>query len=799
MRKFAPCVFRETLASPSKNALTPRLPGHSITNRQSVLLPVEASMMRVSGIVLVMMVSAGLSAQTPPPNDGRPQDASDPFHIKTTIVVTGTRTQTELQQSPVSASVLTGSEMNMRDVRTVDQGLSLIEGLYAFRSKGSQDTSAGVGMRGFDGRGSNQTRVLVLLDGQPVNDAYTGGVFWATLPVTDVDQVEVVRGPFSSLYGGNAMGGVVNIVTRPADQRRIEVGGQYGTYNSAEYTLRYSERFWKKLGLAASYQRQQYGGYSTNDIFASATAVSSATGPIVSAPAFMPTTTGGSHYVVGRQGDNWFNQHVFRTKLDYAFSSKTTASLEYLWRRYGYGYDSANSLITDAGGQPTQSGTFFFNDGSLRRFSLKPSAFLSGPGEGVSQIANLQVFHSFSPKQYVQVAGGVQDVPYDYYLTPGSAALATGGPGQTAERPNRTWHGNVQWNWTISSRQEFVIGAEARHEQGAITEYDLSNWAIRDSHIDRATYGRGKAFTQAEYVQYRRSLTDRLQVTAGSRLDYWKSYDGTSIPFLNAAPNTYPERTAASLSGKIAAAYDLGAGWSLRGSAGSAFRNPTVYELYRTWKSSSGTTYLSNPSLEPERLKSWEVGLRKSVGRVLDVDVAYYENRIHNLVYRSVDLQTDSTGATQKYFNAGQGRTRGAELALREHVTSWLLLRQTYTITDARIVQNPYAPADVGRRVPFVPRNISSFSIIATRRGWSGSINGQYFGKIYSNDLNTDTLKGVYGAYDAFFSADASLSYKFEKFVTVFVNAQNVLDRQYYEYYLAPGRVVYLGLRFRFQ
>ena len=314
----------------------------------------------------------------------------------------------------------------------------------------------------------------------------------------------------------------------------------------------------------------------------------------------------------------------------------------------------------------------------------------------------------------------MQDVPYDYYLTPGSTALAASGPGQTAERPNRTWHGDAQWNWTISSQQELVVGAEARHDQSTITEYNLSNWAIRDSHISMATYGRGKALTQAEYMEYRRSLTHRLHVTAGGRLDYWKGYDGLSIPALNAAPNVYPERTDASLSGKLAAAYDLGAGWSLRGSAGTAFRNPTVYELYRTWRSSTGTSYLSNPLLEPERLKSWEVGLRKSIGRVFDVDAAYYENWIHNLVYRSTDLADDPTGASQKYFNAGQGRTRGAELALRERVTSWLLLRQTYTITDARIVQNQYVPGDNGRRVPFVPRNISSFSIIAERRGWSG-------------------------------------------------------------------------------
>ena len=107
-------------------------------------------------------------------------------------------------------------------------------------------------------------------------------------------------------------------------------------------------------------------------------------------------------------------------------------------------------------------------------------------------MANVQVFHSFSPTQYIRLTGGVQDVPYDYYLTPGSAALAASGPGQTAERPNRTWHGDAQWNWSISPGQELVVGAEARHDQSTITEYNLSNWAIRDSHIEHGDLWQGQ-------------------------------------------------------------------------------------------------------------------------------------------------------------------------------------------------------------------------------------------------------------------------------------------------------------------
>ncbi len=121
--------------------------------------------MHAAKFFLFTIIAAVASAQTQPANDVVQTDASNPFLVKTSIVVTGTRTQMELQQTPVSTGVLTRGELNLRNTRTLDQGLSLMEGLYSFRTKGSQDTLAGVGMRGFNGRAANQSRVMVLLDG----------------------------------------------------------------------------------------------------------------------------------------------------------------------------------------------------------------------------------------------------------------------------------------------------------------------------------------------------------------------------------------------------------------------------------------------------------------------------------------------------------------------------------------------------------------------------------------------------------------------------------------------------------
>ena len=129
--------------------------------------------------------------------------------VKTTVTVTGTRSPMEIDKSPVSTSVVDRKELEGRNIRQIDQALTQVEGVNAVRTKGPSDNDFGLGLRGFAGRGG-QNRTLILVDGQPVNNSYIGSVAWSTFSVSEMERVEVARGPFSSLYGGNAMGGVVN-------------------------------------------------------------------------------------------------------------------------------------------------------------------------------------------------------------------------------------------------------------------------------------------------------------------------------------------------------------------------------------------------------------------------------------------------------------------------------------------------------------------------------------------------------------------------------------------------------------
>ena len=85
--------------------------------------------------------------------------------------------------------------------------------------------------------GQSQGRTLILLDGVPLNNSATGAVNWNDLAIEDIDRVEVFKGPSSSLYGSNAIGGTINIITKVA-KKGYSLDTAYGTYNTFDATAK---------------------------------------------------------------------------------------------------------------------------------------------------------------------------------------------------------------------------------------------------------------------------------------------------------------------------------------------------------------------------------------------------------------------------------------------------------------------------------------------------------------------------------------------------------------------------------
>jgi outer membrane cobalamin receptor len=147
------------------------------------------------------------------------------------VQVTSTRSDVPATDPTVTAAVFPASELMTSAQLSIDDALKLVPGFTLFpSSRVANPTTQTVMMRGLGGSGVN--RSLVLADGVPLNDAFGGWIYWDKVPQAAIDRVEVVRGGGSDLYGADAVGGVIQILTLEPTRtmaRAVVEGGNLDT------------------------------------------------------------------------------------------------------------------------------------------------------------------------------------------------------------------------------------------------------------------------------------------------------------------------------------------------------------------------------------------------------------------------------------------------------------------------------------------------------------------------------------------------------------------------------------------
>ena len=146
------------------------------------------------------------------------------------VVVTATRDAQEIRKVPANVTVITREEIEKSNSQTVIDLVRTEVGVVVRDYYGTGNT-ASVDIRGFGETGP--LNALVLVDGRRVNEIDLSGMDWTQIPLDQVERIEIVRGPGSILYGDNAVGGVINIITKKPEKPfsvRAEVAG--GSYQS---------------------------------------------------------------------------------------------------------------------------------------------------------------------------------------------------------------------------------------------------------------------------------------------------------------------------------------------------------------------------------------------------------------------------------------------------------------------------------------------------------------------------------------------------------------------------------------
>lgn len=155
-----------------------------------------------------------------------------PAGVFETVTVTASRSDTRLS-TPAAASVLTSVEISTMAAGAVDDALRNTPGFGLTRRSSSRvanPSSQGVSMRGLAGNAGSRT--LVLADGLPLNDAFGGWVYWNRVPQAAVERIEVVRGAAGDLYGGDAISGVIQLLTYSPDRLRLRATADAGSANT---------------------------------------------------------------------------------------------------------------------------------------------------------------------------------------------------------------------------------------------------------------------------------------------------------------------------------------------------------------------------------------------------------------------------------------------------------------------------------------------------------------------------------------------------------------------------------------
>jgi vitamin B12 transporter len=184
------------------------------------------------GFAVAALLHAALAAAPylPAPQDPKPQNVPPNPHHR--VVVTATRIETPAREIASSVTVIAGADLDRTRVTTVFDVLRDAPGLAAV-ANGGPGSAASIFIRG-----ANSEHVLVLLDGVELNDPMnpSRSFDFAHLGLDGVERVEVLRGPQSTLYGSDALGGVVNILTRrgqgPPHLSLTTQGGAYGTLSN---------------------------------------------------------------------------------------------------------------------------------------------------------------------------------------------------------------------------------------------------------------------------------------------------------------------------------------------------------------------------------------------------------------------------------------------------------------------------------------------------------------------------------------------------------------------------------------
>jgi iron complex outermembrane receptor protein len=613
--------------------------------------------------------------------------AAEPRVTTDQVVVTATRMERNSFDLPVSIDVVAAEQMQFaQPMVNTSESLWRVPGIFApntTRFSSDQQISS----RGFGARSAFGVRgIRLYADGIPQSMPDGQGQM-GTFDLSTADRMEVMRGPFSALYG-NSSGGVLQIFTRdgkgPHRVTASTYGGSYDTWRVGVVAEGGSDSF----GYLVDASRYESDGYR-------------------------------DHSAVRRDQANakltWKGEKtrvtLVMSSLDQPYNEDpqglTRAQMEADPRQVA----APSTLSQNAGGNKAQTQAGLNVQHQLTQNDTLQAIVWGGTRETLGRLTV-----PFSATAVIKGSGGISYIDRDFY-------------GVDARWSHRADTGVGPLTLTFGLNYEYMKdlrkGFENKAGQKGVLRRDEDNIVSNSGQYLQGEWEIGKDWILSgglRYTRVRFENDDRYIRTTGAG----NPDDSGSV--------TYTETTPV-----LGVVYHLNPRVNLYANAGKGFETPTFIELAYRSGGQSGLNF----GLQPSTSINYEAGIKALVGDSTRINAAIY----HVKTDKEVVVDVTAFGRSV-YDNAGETRRKGLELGVESDLTQNLKASLAYTYLDARFAESYTNPGktktiDSGNKLPCVPSN-TFFGELEWKHPASGfktAVDARYSGKVYVDDLNSAAAK----------------------------------------------------------
>ncbi|HXA64354.1 MAG TPA: TonB-dependent receptor [Bryobacteraceae bacterium] len=692
------------------------------------------------------------------------------------VVVTASSTPQVPEEVSKSMTVIDHTEIDDRDKLTLADAVNLAPSLRV-QQLGGPGAFTTIQIRGLR---TEDTAVLV--DGIRLRDSSStqgdaAGLI-EDLFVTDTNRVEILRGSGSSLYGTNAIGGVINVITDEGGGRTrgsvLTEGGSLGMFRG----------------------RAQLSGSLNGDQ--------------------IPYSFGASQTYVGNgvNGDDPYRSTSIQGRAMFHLSPSTRLVVRV------FGGDAFGKLNSEPGaiGEPPASGI-------VNAIPLAPSLLrLYDQGTPISQLntGNATFIPAPDNPDYTRagrffsgalILTGQLSPRLDYsisYQVLANSRRYGDGPAGVGFQPDGStrslYDGRIQ---TVNAHVDYRLG---RHNLvSAGYEFESETYANDNAMANDPTASSAVNVTELSHTVFVQDqanfLGDRLQISGAVRAQYFtldrpSFAPAASAPYQGVSFGAPPPAYTAD--GSIAYSFRK-SGTKLRAHVGRGYREPSLFERFGAgFDPTFGYSVYGDPHLTPEHSIGLDAGVdQRFLGNRLKLSASYFYTWLRNVIVFDtsglINPSTDPFGRFVGYVNEQGGIARGVELSATASPTRSLNISAAYTYVNA-LERSPLV-GDVIRTFA-IPRN--QFSFLATQRVKSRLV--LTFDLLASSDylepIFGDVSTAVYrfgGIHKAGVGGSYRLPLSEHQAIRFFVRADNIFNQNYFEDgFPTPGRTGMGGMQFEF-